>query len=130
MSLSPPAPLDVELLVPRFTPDDRQLAFIKATVATEELCSIHKFVEALTLALSRWATQTDNGRAAWKRSSKDFNVGDLSTELPDPELERHLFKVGITNFTIVLSNELLVTIDYWHYDTVLINPDLDPDSHS
>jgi hypothetical protein len=53
-----PTPLDVEFLVPRLSPDEQRMAFITASVATDDLCSIEPFVAALTLALSRWAIHT------------------------------------------------------------------------
>ena len=125
MHPTPPTPYEIEFLIPRLTPDEHHHAMVHATVADESFCTIRTFVDALTLALSRWAHRTDEGRTAWTRSSHDFNVGDLSTELPNPALERELFNVGITNLRIELSGSLDANPDHWHYDTVLIDPELE-----
>lgn len=125
-----PTPLDVEFLVPRLSPDEQRMAFITASVATDDLCSIEPFVAALTLALSRWAIHTCDGCQAWTDSLEDFNVGDLSHYLSTPSLQHHLMAVGITNLSIALSPDFRNDVDHWHYDTVLIKPDLAPNTNA
>ncbi len=114
------------IVVPRASYQEHTLAVV--TVATDLLPG--KVYGAIKRACSAWAKETECGLEAWKRSSRDFNVGDLSDEL-DPEywefydreypvydIETYLQKEGI----LALKIECFVNDDChsWNYDDYLI----------
>lgn len=124
MASHPTAQTHVNFLVPRLDQDDPRIAFISAHVASPALSELETFVNTLRLGLTQWATQRDEGRNAWSRSSHDFNVGDLDHLQSLPSLIHHLQKVGITQLTVELAPHL-IDLNTWHYDTVLIDPQME-----
>lgn len=55
---------------------------------------------ALKLAVGIWLETTEAGRAAWQDSCEDFNYGDLSMHIDNPELKKLLRKEGIISVQI------------------------------
>lgn len=70
-------------------------------------------------SVTHWARTTESGRAAWKQSSKDFNVGDLSSEIGDGDLNASLLLHGISSLEIEThSNRSRLS---WEFDNVLVD---------
>ncbi|MDP3595610.1 MAG: hypothetical protein Q8S75_01285, partial [Nitrospirota bacterium] len=124
MASHPTAQTQVNFLVTRLDGDDARIASISARVTSPALSELEAFVNTLKLGLTQWATQTDEGRNAWSRSSHDFNVGDLDHVQSMPSLIHHLQTVGITQLTVELSPHL-IDLNTWHYDTILIDPEME-----
>lgn len=103
---------------------DTHFALVSAEVASQELATERTFLATLTAALSKWASNTKDGALAWTRSSEDFNVGDLASELPGDEngLSGFLLEAGIAKLNVEILHGRDVS-RYWSYDTVLIDPD-------
>lgn len=117
--------MKAEFFVKRNALDELTFAIVKADVSREELAEERPFLAALMNAVTEWVKTTKNGKAAWKESSADFNVGDLSGYSNDKQLVPLLKKNGINSLDIDCEAHT-EGADYWSYDTVLAEPDEDP----
>lgn len=111
--------MDVRFIVRRNSLEEETYAVVEA-VAVSKLNSDSRFRDALTSALSEWVAKTTAGRRAWKDSSQDFNVGDLSHWQSEKSLQPYLEKQGIRHLRVETFSEDFVC-SHWSYDTVLVN---------
>lgn len=117
-------------VVPSVRETDRVIAIVHrnsseeqthATVSclrTDAIQRDDQMLEPISRAVTEWVDNHAAGEAAWKRSSRDFNVGDLSTELGDKDLQQCLVGEGVFELEI----ETFVNDEptrNWSYDTVL-----------
>lgn len=77
--------------------------------------------------MTAWVNDTPEGRAAWRRSSEDYNIGDLVSDLHDPSLQPRLSAAQIVDLSVECFADLTAHGD-WTYDTVLVN-DYELDLH-
>ena len=104
-------------MVPRDSIDETTLATVEATVDVPE--SMGDFQDRLTRALTKWALESNEGAQAWKNSSQDFNIGDLSNYTDNYTLKGFLKEQGIHELTITtVSSDRTGT---WSFDDVLID---------
>ena len=70
-------------------------------------------------------SETTEGKQAWKYSSGDFNVGDLSSYLDNDidGLLKYLKAEGIEELSLECNSHEERTAHSWTYDTVLCNPE-------
>jgi hypothetical protein len=109
-------------IVPRVSGDEFTFAVVTARVS--QAVSAAAFRDNLTLALTEWAATTNDGAAAWKASSQDFNVGDLSEYLPaGRRLRRILAKHGVRGLRVQTYADCSSPANPWTYDTVLVHAD-------
>lgn len=75
------------------------------TVAVVSADTIHReeawFLDALQKALTAWFG-TKSGRAAWRTSCADFNVGDLGLNIGSVSLRKFLSIEHIHNLTVTI----------------------------
>jgi hypothetical protein len=85
--------------------------------------SLSQLLRRLIVAVTEWVRTTKEGKQAWKNSSEDFNVADLSACLPvlpgDP-LHDILAKYGIEDLDIDVFQDTDPDPN-WTYDTVLVD---------
>jgi hypothetical protein len=125
----------MSFVVFRNSREERTVAVVTAQVTPPlRLRGSAGFLKALKSALTAWVRETDEGRRAWKNSSEDFNVGDLSTFMvwrtntkkgePWYEMPRtltpYLKDVGILQLQVETYCDTDVAAN-WDYDTVLVN---------
>jgi hypothetical protein len=77
------------------------------------------FLDALTKAVTQWATKTKEGKAAWKESCESFNLGDLDGWQRSVRLIEAMKDYGIYNLSIKLFGGS-VNDGVWSYDTILV----------
>jgi hypothetical protein len=76
-------------------------------------------LKAIKKAVTQWVKNTTAGQVAWKHSSNDFNVGDLSQYTNDVTLEPYLHKAGIMALNIeVFYGDCDRS---WAFDTILVD---------
>ena len=107
----------VMFIIPRVSRDENTFAMVTADVADPVFDTETGFLRAMHVTLSAWF-KTSEGQAAWKRSSKDFNVGDLSENTQDRGLCQILLTMGIRGLEVETFVDTNATGD-WTYDTVL-----------
>lgn len=82
--------------------------------------TVNGLLDVVRKAVSKWVLTTRTGSDAWKRSSADFNIGDLATEQPLPRsLQQYLKKLGVTKFDISTFGG--TESGDWVFDTVLMD---------
>lgn len=96
------------------------VATVTARVTHEDLTEEKPFLEALTHAITQWIKYTSAGREAWKNSSEDFNIGDLSMHL-DEGLMDYMKEEGIKTLNINVMDVQERFCRDWTFDTVLVN---------
>lgn len=108
----------VMFVIPRISTEERTVAVIQAHVPSA-LTKEQAFFAALTGAITDWIIATPDGVQAWNRSSHDYNIGDLSTDLDNPTLKARLWTAQIYKLTIDCFVDLSASGN-WTYDTVLV----------
>ena len=98
--------------------DNSAIAIVKANVDMTPINDT-AFFAAIVRAVTEWVKKTEGGKDAWKCSSKDFNVGDLSSVPGGSDLPRFLAKQGIFDLDITTYDIGSGNMD-WIYDTVLV----------
>ena len=82
--------------------------------------SSRQALAALKKVLTQWVKTTKDGRTAWKQSSEDFNIGDLS--LCEEDFKRYgakgLEAQGVYSFNILYCGDVA---DAETFDTILID---------
>ena len=107
-------------LVFRQDRDSKTVAVVKVDFKSEPYGE--KYLrQAITRAVTQWIKSTDEGRCAWKQSSEDFNVGDLSAWQSSPVLGRFLVDNGV--YSLVIETYDAKTVGDWQYDDVLADID-------
>ena len=101
--------------------DRSSVAVINAD-CDEDIINDSTFCISVIKAVTRWIKGTQEGESALNRSSNDFNVGDLSNELDNPDLQAYLAEQGIENLEINTYDCGFGNL-FWDYDTVLVNLD-------
>lgn len=71
-------------------------------------------------AVTDWVAQSEEGAAAWKESSQDFNIGDLAHHDSSPILGGYLARRGIFFLELDVADPQPRAIDY---DAKLVNED-------
>lgn len=99
--------------------DNSAIAIVEAKVLCPLLFDF-SFLRAVSRAVTQWVKETEEGKVAYCDSSEDFNVGDLSLYLDDPDLINFLRKEGIYNLKIH-TEDVREGNQYWTYDTLLFN---------
>ena len=75
----------------------------------------------LRAAVEAWFCAGGEGaKHAWAYSCADYNIGDLSTDLDDPELQPFLARHGLVDLRV---DDTAPELTYWTYDTVLVDAD-------
>lgn len=100
--------------------DEKTVAVVQANVPVE-MSGEREFFLILKKALTVWRETTVSGAAAWKRSSEDFNVGDLSEHQGDENLKRILKDFGIHFLDITVEMQDHRRDGMWNFDTVLMD---------
>ncbi len=110
----------IRFIVPRSQAYDDECTFAVVTAQVErDLRDGRTFVQRLVKAVTEWVKTTDEGRAAWKCSFEDLNVGDLVHYVGDPSLDTILTRNGICSLCVQVFSE-----DYpsgWQFDDVLVD---------
>jgi hypothetical protein len=109
----------VQALVLRDSREETTFALVSCARSVQVSCAadLHR---QITAAVTRWVKQTESGREAYRRSSEDYNVGDLGGDLGDPDLMGLLAAHGVHDLTIDLfsSDDAHRT---WTYDKHLVD---------
>jgi len=98
--------------------EENLVAIVKFNSRGEEKDGMKNIVQGIT----NWVKHTEEGKAAWRYTVGDLNIGDLDSYL-DPRhnvLYQYLNKQGIYNLDI----HIIGTGDYardYHYDTILVD---------
>ena len=111
----------VRFVIPRTSSDEFTYAVVSAAVKSEAMLDERVFLVALSSAVNKWTVRIASGRAAWRESRKDFNVGDLSRYLADKELQKCLSLARIYDMEITIATEHN-RAKCWTYDTILAGP--------
>lgn len=77
-------------------------------------------LQRIERALTAWASETIEGRAAWDLSCEDFNVGDLLDHLQSPSLAAFLAAEGVLD---IRNQEVHTGPDAFKFDHHLMSPD-------
>lgn len=95
------------------------IAIVNAEVV--EVIPKKQLQQKVIQACTAWVKRSKTGKAAWKQSSEDFNVGDLSEWQGNEELQEDLRAVGIVSLSIVTysSDDSAA----WRYDNLLVDED-------
>lgn len=113
-------------LIPRVSTEESTFALVMAEVTFSPDPAV--FLSHLKKALTRWVEFTDQGKRAWEISSRDFNIGDLSSEAyNEGDLAVILAGEGIHHLSIQTFCDHRVPLD-WTYDTVLVDEESLPPS--
>lgn len=115
--------MKVTFLVPRESVDETTIAVVEVSVEPRDnensLTIMENFFQALRRAITNWVNDTDEGKREWENSSRDFNVGDLSSLLPLPSsLKKYLRKEGIHSISINIHSSGHAS---WCFDDVLFS---------
>lgn len=95
------------------------IAIVNAEVVT--VLSKKDLQQKVIQACTAWIKRTKAGKTAWKESSADLNVGDLSEWQGNAELQEDLRAVGIVSLSIVTYSS--DDASAWRYDDVLVDED-------
>lgn len=101
-------------------PDDTTIAVILADI-TEKITKTTELQAAIIKAVTFWMCETPEGAEAYKRSSEDFNVGDLAGvvgDMGDANLKNHLASLGVYNLDI---DACEAGVDHWNFDDHLFD---------
>lgn len=109
----------VEFIIPRLSNDEHTFAIIKAQVADHDLIGINRFLNILTTAVTTWVRTTQNGRRAWTKSQRDFNIGDLAHYIDSANLRRALVLYNIYDLSIQIISDLRTSP--WTFDIILVD---------
>ena len=116
----------VVFVVPRDSMDEMTVAVVSASITRKGaqlgIADIDRFLKMLMGAVTRWAAETEEGRDAWVRSSRDFNIGDLSSEDLAPIIAR--MDGAVKDLKIETYVDLANNRRSWVYDTVLVDESL------
>jgi len=112
---------NVTFIVPRIDGDSKTIAIVTAQVRDgSKLAEENDFREALILAITEWVKKSYDGKQEWKRSSEDFNIGDLSMAQPFSHLlKKFLQKHGIFELKVETWDQ--TNRGYWLFDDVLVD---------
>jgi hypothetical protein len=110
----------VKFVVPRLSHEEITVAVVTGRVVID-LVNEAKFLAALQRAVSAWGTTSPFGIEAWKDSSEDFNVGDLSHYQHDEHLKKCLAEQGIDDLVIECHASIDNNLGPWQYDTILMD---------
>lgn len=110
----------VEFIVPHYEGIGlKWVCVVRAEVLDSVLADDRLFLKSLRLAVTRWINETDAGKAAWKESCEDFNIGDLGNCFPfDEKLVEFLFDERIVNLEM---NSFGGGSRNWVHDTHLVD---------
>ena len=93
---------------------------VMAFKTRDDLAKPSDVLAALRRALSKWASTTEEGRAAWEESSEDYNIGDFLGDCENPQVLALLQEEGILHVEVAyeLSSQEEVS-----YDRILMSVD-------
>lgn len=109
----------VQFIVPRLSIEEQTFAIVKAQVADPDLIQTRKFLNILITAVTNWVRTTQNGRRAWTKSQRDFNIGDLAHYIDSANLRRALVLYNIYDLSIQIISDLRTSP--WTFDTILVD---------
>jgi hypothetical protein len=109
----------VVAIVERSSHEEHTYAIVSC-LRTGEIQRDDQMLKPIEAAISEWVDKYDSGKYAWSRSSRDFNVGDLSTELGDKDLEKCLVAHGVFDLEIETFVNDEPTAN-WTYDKLLVD---------
>ncbi len=89
----------VLFVVPRFDSDSKSVAIVEANFKSKDL-SESEFYKRLRYAITDWVFRTQDGENEYKKSSEDFNIGDLANCCGRASLKPYLAVQGISNLKI------------------------------
>lgn len=114
-------------VVARQSQDELTYAIVRASMAIPSVTALR---DAITKAVTEWMQTTSDGAEAWRESSGDFNIGDLSLWLdssgepssfrPQSKLTFALEKYGVKHLYIETHCRLEIQ-DAWTYDNHLFD---------
>lgn len=109
----------VEYVIPRS--GERTIAVVRALMDPGKTkTTVDGLLDVVRKAVTKWILTTKTGTDAWKRSSEDFNIGDLANEQPLPRsLQKYLKELGVTKFDISTFGG--TEPGDWVFDTVLMD---------
>jgi hypothetical protein len=92
---------------------------VTAEILDPALADDNRFLSGLRRAVTRWINETDAGKAAWKESCEDFNIGDLGNQMPfDEKLVEFMSDERIVNLEL---NTFGGGSRHWVHDTHLVD---------
>ena len=109
----------VVAIVKRSSSEEHTYAIVSC-LRTGQIQRDDQMLKPISEAVSEWVDKYAAGKLAWKNSSRDFNVGDLSMELGDKDLQTCLVANGVFDLEI----ETFVNDEptsNWTYDEVLVD---------
>lgn len=87
---------------------------------TKLISTAKSMLDGITNAVTGWMKVTKSGMEKWEQSSKDFNIGDLSSCYSDADLQKFLKRNGILDFEIWIFT--CSNMDHGYtFDTVLVD---------
>jgi hypothetical protein len=89
-------------------------------VSTKCLESVEDIKTAVMSALTRWVSETEDGRREWDSNCEDFNLGDLAQYQDDPTVAAYLRDVGIEKLSI---DSQTIPVNNWDFDDCLVDCD-------
>lgn len=112
--------IPVEFVVPHVEAMGlRFITVVRAKVRDDSMKEDVNFLRRLRRAITSWIKETEDGKAAWKLSSEDFNLGDLANEYhAESSIIPYLAAEGIDELSI---ESLGGGCRNWIHDTVLVN---------
>ncbi len=109
----------VKTILMRVSHDETTGAIVSCE-RTKIIDSVQQMLKSIISAVTGWMKVTKSGIEKWKQSSKDFNIGDLSSCYSDADLRKFLKRNGILDFEIWI----FTCSDMDHgfaFDTVLVD---------
>jgi hypothetical protein len=114
-----PAGERVQALVLRCSREETTFALVSCA-KTVQVSAAADLFRCLCAAVTGWVRETASGREAYRNSSEDYNVGDLSGDLGDPDLQRLCAAHGVHDLTVDIFSCSEAHGD-WTYDTQLVD---------
>jgi FMN phosphatase YigB (HAD superfamily) len=108
----------VQTLVLRDAHTETTFALVGCT-KNNQVFRANQIYPRVRAAVTQWVRETPAGAEAYRRSSADYNVGDLSNDRDDPDLKRLLAAHGIHDLTLDVFTDN-ATAGAWTYDTHLV----------
>lgn len=109
----------IKTIIKREAADECTFAVVTA-ICDEQIKNPRQLQEVIVQGVTKWMAETKEGREAFQRTSGDFNIGDLSTELTDDWLDRFFQDAGLEDLDIETFCEHAFNAG-WHYDTLLFD---------
>jgi hypothetical protein len=100
--------------------EENLIAIVSYQTKSDKHLSPDDIMDLLVKSITEWVSNTEDGKAAWKSSCEDFNVGDLSAFTRYTSLLGYLHANDIWNLDVNIVGNGDCPTNYT-YDTVLVD---------